>query len=48
VNDVPNKVVHTLINFGINGRVVGRALPGAAQWDVMGINGHRCAAMDQL
>ncbi len=47
VKDVPYKVGCALVDFNINNRVVGRALPGVAQWGVMGINGWQCVATEQ-
>ena len=39
VKDVPYEVGHALVDFDINNHVMGRALPGVAQWDTMGIDG---------
>ncbi len=35
----------TLINFGINGHIVGKASRRVTQWDAIGSNGRQCAAI---
>jgi hypothetical protein len=45
VMDVPYVVWCTLVNFDINTCIVGRASPGVAQWDAMGVNWCQWAAM---
>jgi hypothetical protein len=49
VKDVPYIVGHALVDFDINSCavVVGRASPGAARWDAMGVNGGGCVATEQ-
>jgi hypothetical protein len=48
VDNMLYDIMRELIDFSIIECIVGRALPGVAQWDVMGINGLQCAAMEQL
>ena len=49
MKDVLYEVGHALVNFDINSClvVVGRAPPGVARWDAMGVNGRQCVAMEQ-